>query len=1684
VETTTYTPRTTVFIPPSTYPLRAVRWIILLVVAGLYLPPIRAQAPDPLATKGLDFWLGFMQNAYGAQELRVHIASQNGTTGTVTIPRTGWTTSFSVGANGVSTVIVPISNEHTGSELISDKAVRVQALDSVTVSLSSFQSFTSDAAQVMPIEALGTQYRAQGYRGLPGFSDFYKSELLVVATADDTELEITPSVNTSGGRPAGVPFIVTLDAGQTFQVQSALAALDITGSTVRATTNSGSCRPFAVFSGSMCANVPVTCPACDHIVEQMVPTAKWGRNFHTVPMQGASSYTFRILADQNNTAVTIDGGAPVMLNAGQTHQVNGATQPVCITADKPISAVQLMEGFNCALAGDPSMIELTPDERMTTHAVFFSPGSAQISQHSVGVIMATTAIGQLALDGSPVSAALFQPFAACSGFSHAKVPVTAGTHRLSSAQGFVACALGVGTGESYAYTLNSKAVPGPTADSLICVSAPVVLNTPQPIVNAEWTAASSPGTVIGTGPSYALTPTVNDSYTVTGEAPGSGCPITFTYHVGLSVQPALTLTANNLAAATVCQFGAVQLNVTPPPDPAWFDISWTPVGNLSDPTIPDPLAYPQANTWFRIDVISPMGCGSVSDSILVNVLPNTLLAVHASVNDNAICTGATVQLAAQAEQVIANDALNGQAGALWSLVNGGSVANTCGAISGDALYFNGSGVREARTSALNVVNGGMVDFALKIANGAAPCDNAEPGEDVVLEYSLNGGTTWSVIPLAVFSESAYPLFTPLTIAIPAAAQSAATLFRWRQLVHSGPGQDNWAIDDVVITRNNTAGLNFLWSPITGLSAPTAANTAAAPTTTTWFSVTASTASGCSAQDSVQVNVQPAFQVTASNDTTACGAGGVQLGATPNSGQGITWSWSPSNGTLNNTLIEAPVASPTTTTTYTVTATSNIGCTASDAVTVTMAALNGVTVSSTDTSLCNNESASLSAVPSGTNACSYAWTPSTGLNNALIANPTATPSTTTTYTCTVTELLSGCQRSASITINVNGPYTVDAPANDTLCSTVGFQLDVQHNIPAPFSITWSNGQFLNNNSIATPTIAADTTATYVVTVTDANGCSSMDSTTIVAMWDDLITPVNASACAGTPVLLDAGYPGCTYLWNTNATTQTIVTATAGPFTAQITDAQGCVTTKSFFVTFNPVPTVNLGPDLSLCGASGQLLNANSPGNGFLWSTGQTTQQITVTQSALYSVLVTSPQGCQSGDAINVVFNALPADPLQDITTCVSNAVTLNAGNAGSTYAWSTGATTQTITPASSGLYSVLVTNPQNCTTTFDANVIIMPMINVDLGNDTTLCAGQPLLLDAGNPGAIIQWSNGATTQTISPSQSGVFSATASNGYCIGSDAITVTFTPSPSDPLQDVTICVDQPVTLDAGNVGCTYLWSTGATTQSINAPISGTYSVIVSNSIGCSITADAVVTLIGFPVVDLGPDSALCDGDVLTLDAGNPGALYAWSNGSTAQTLTVTNSGMYVVTVSNGFCTSTGAVIATFNPLPTRLLERKFHTCLDDAPGYVVIDAGNEGGEYEWSNGESTQIIMASAYGWYYVQVTNIHECVTRDSAEVIEFCPPTIHVPNTFTPNGDGTNDIWQPSGKGIGEYSVQVFDRYGVVIFQSNDPNVGWDGTMHGKYVMNDVYIWRMEYRFVEDETGTEGFLHKELGHVTVLR
>ncbi len=1636
----------------------------------------------PLATRGKEFWVAYLQNAYGAQSLRLNIASQNATSGTVSMPLTGWSTPFNVSANGLTTVIVPNTAEHVGSEAIANKGVLVQSMDSVTVTAISFQSFTTDAAQVLPLQSLGTTYRAEAYRGLPGFTDFYKSELVVVATQDGTQITITPSVNTVGGHPAGVPFNVSLNRGETYQMQGALAALDVTGTSVAGTAQSGPCRPFAVFSGSMCANVPVGCPACDHVFEEMVPTDQWGTSFHTVTFNATTSYTYRILADQAGTQVSVDGGAPILLNAGQRIEVNGATAATCITANLPISVVELMEGFNCAGNGDPSMVELVPDERRSTAATFATIVSPQITAHSLSVLMPTANIAQLAIDGATVNAALFQTYTGCAGWSMAKITLTAGTHRLTASGGFVAYASGTGTGESYAYGISSVAIPATPPPTIICSSDPVTLSSPDVLVNAEWTTASDPATVIHTGSSYTFTPQQNDTYILNGELPVSGCPEHYEWQVGVPAQPTLDVTANGLPSGSICQYNGVQLNAVPAPDPNVFDLTWTPTSGLSDATIPNPIAYPSTDTWYRLDIVSPVGCGQVSDSVFVNVDASDLVGISVTASDSALCSGENNTLTARAERVAAYDPFDGSLTALWSSVQGCSLSAICGSISGTALRFDGAGTRRALTGPLNMSTGAFLHFGLRIAAGAPPCDDAEPGDDVLIEYSPDG-VAWS--PITTLNEAAFPNWTNVTVAVPSAAQTTSTRFRWTQLNNSGAGTDNWALDNVMITRYDNTGISFSWSPTTGLNNSTSATPLATPLSNTTYTAVATNASGCQFSASIAINVAPAFDVVTGGNSTICTAGTpVQLQATPTSGTGVTYAWTPNNGSLNNAAIANPIATPAATTTYTVNATTDHGCTDNAQVTITVGQLQSIDVAATDPHLCQGEHSQLTATVIGGSPYSLVWTPNNSTLSSLTApNTTATPAANTTYTATATETASGCSLSDAITIDVSPAYTIDAGNDQTLCNTNGFQLNVINNVPSP-TITWTDAALLNAGNIQSPTILFDTTATYHVSVTDAFGCGVSDSVSVNDAFDTMITPITLSACADQSLVLDAEFPGSSYDWNTNETSQTIVVSTSGNYICTITDQQGCQAVKSYFVTIHPLPALELGPDTSLCGANSFVLDANSPGNGVLWSTSENTQQITVAQTNTYSVTATSAQGCHRADSVHVAFNAMPIDVLQDVTTCVSAPPTLDAGNAGCTYLWSTGAMSQSIIVQESGTYGVTVTTPQQCSTTFDANVLLLPVLVLDLGPDTTLCQGQSLLLDAGVPGLSYSWNTGAHTQSISATTGGTYSVQASNGGCSASDSITLAVIASPLDVLADHTSCIDQPVTLDAGNAGCTYLWNTNAATQQILANASGTYTVVVTNSAHCSSSFDAVITLVGYPLVDLGRDTVLCQGDILDIDAGNPGAAFSWSTGEHTQGISVAHTGTYSVQVNNGFCTGADSLFATFNPRPSRLSTHAYFTCLDEEPHYVVISGGNNGSDYDWSTGENTQVILAGAYGWYYVSITNQFDCSQQDSAVVNEFCPPSIYVPNTFTPNGDGINDVWYVVGKSIGQFEINVFDRWGAVIFHTDNPALGWDGKVNGAEAPNDVYVWRMGYKFIEKRDGTEGFEQNQMGHVTIMR
>ena len=1634
--------------------------------------------PTGLPTRGKRFWTGYMQNGFGAQGLKVHILSTVPTTGTVSIPGNGWSTSFSVGANVVSVLDIPVAAEHFGSGIVEQKGVLITSQDSIDVHVGSFQNWTQDLTQVLPETSLGTVYRVDAYSGVPNFNNLQHSEFLIVATEDGTQVRITPSVATGDGRPANVPYTVDLDQGESYQVQALSDAADLTGTLIEATEASGSCRPFAVLGGSTCASVPAGCSACDAIFDQMLPISAWGERYYTVPINGVNTATFRVLAHTNNTSVTIGSAPAVVLQAGQTHEVNGSNAAVCINASQPVSVVQLMEGYACAAVGDPSMLVLSPADRISYQASFHSVNSPQVNQHSVSLVVPTAAIGQLTLDGLPVNNALFQPYPACPERSFARVPVGSGVHRLASPAGFQAYMFGIGWGESYASSVNGIGQVQVQEDSLVCGGGTITLQAPFPLNNAEWTTATDPDNPFASGPAITITPNGSESYTVTGTLAVSGCPRSFTFHVGVPLTIPTLLTANGQPAINVCQYEPLQLALVPPPDTAWFDIDWSPSNLLNHPNIAEPLASPQADTWFKVSVSSPSGCGDMVDSILVNVTPAQILDMSVFSEPTTVCAGATVQLASSALRVVAMDNFDGNASTMWTAIQGGSPSNACGALSGMALRFGGNGTRSAQTIGLNTTNGGEIRFRLKIAQGLAPCEAADSGEDVVLEYSMNNGLNWN--NLHTYGAFDHSELAAIEQVIPAPAQGPNTMFRIRQLANSGTEQDIWLIDEFFIGRYDDSWLDYTWSG-SNVSTPDAPQSSATPTTSGWYVLNGvDPTAGCTYTDSVQVTVEPVFTIALGNDTTLCDPGDLVLTSTPSYQGAISYVWTPDDGTLSATNTPSPLATPTATTTYTVHATTASGCTDSADITITMGTLEGLTIQSSSTSICQGQSVELNAMPVGGSGLSYAWT-GAGLNNTTTAGPIATPTVTTTYTCTVSEAASGCTRSASITIQVTTGYTVSVGPDLDLCTVLGEELFATHNIPNP-TYTWVPAANLNAANIQGPEILIDASATFVVTVSDANGCSATDTVVVARALEGVPSEVTVMSCADSAPVLAAPLTDVAYEWSTGANTATITVQASGSYTVTMTDVDGCEAHTTFQVALDPLPIVDLGPDLSLCGVTSHPLSTGNPEATTTWSHGPTSADITITASGTYAVTVTDANGCTASDSISIALHAGPIDVLQDVTACSTTSVSLDAGNPGASFLWNTGSTEQVLDPNTSGTYSVTITTPEQCSATFDAEVLLTEPPIVDLGPDTSICEGEQITLTVGAQAGNIAWSNGSTLPAIEVDQSGTFTVTITNGTCIASDAIQVSLLDLPADLLQDITQCIDQPTILNAGGPEATYLWNTGATTPGITATNSGNYSVQVIGENGCPATFNANVQLIQPPTVDLGADTVLCEGQLLRLDAGNPGASFLWNNGATTRRMTVSGTGTYSVTVNNG-CVRSDDLSVRFDPSPASMAVKEFHTCLDDEPKYVVLDAGNSGASFDWSTGESSQVIMAGAYGIYYVQITNQFNCSVRDSAQVFEFCPATIFVPNTFTPNGDGLNDVFIPVGKNIAELQLRVFDRWGGLLFETTDLTMGWDGTYAGELVKNDMYVWRMTYKFFTDEVGSVGFEQHQMGAIQVL-
>jgi hypothetical protein len=301
-----------------------------------------------------------------------------------------------------------------------------------------------------------------------------------------------------------------------------------------------------------------------------------------------------------------------------------------------------------------------------------------------------------------------------------------------------------------------------------------------------------------------------------------------------------------------------------------------------------------------------------------------------------------------------------------------------------------------------------------------------------------------------------------------------------------------------------------------------------------------------------------------------------------------------------------------------------------------------------------------------------------------------------------------------------------------------------------------------------------------------------------------------------------------------------------YVASLSDGS-CTATDTVKVTAITPYVINLGANTAICPGSAITLDAGVLTDAtYLWSTGATTQTINVSTAGTYSVTATSAlYGKTATDTIVVTMGSFPIKPFgADTTFCRNGLFVCDALNAGSSYLWSNGATTQTINATLAGTYSVRITSVAGCVTldTMTLSYKSAPVVN--LGADVSFCPGSSATLDAGNTGLTYLWSTGATTQTIVATTAGQYVVTVfgTNG-CATNDTLSVTLKAVPVVNLGvDQNICTSDTITLNAANVGATYLWSTGETTQTIKVNLANTYSVAVTNAGGCSANDAVVIT--------------------------------------------------------------------------------------------------------------------------------------------------------------------------------------------------------------------------------------------------
>ena len=376
----------------------------------------------------------------------------------------------------------------------------------------------------------------------------------------------------------------------------------------------------------------------------------------------------------------------------------------------------------------------------------------------------------------------------------------------------------------------------------------------------------------------------------------------------------------------------------------------------------------------------------------------------------------------------------------------------------------------------------------------------------------------------------------------------------------------------------------------------------------------------------------------------------------------------------------------------------------------------------------------------------------------------------------------------------------------------------------------------------------------------------------------------------------------------------------------------------------------------------------------------------------------------------------------------------------------------------GTYVVVVKDSNGCVTKDSILVSKYPEPVVFIGNDTGACAGQIILLKA-PAGLQYQWQDNSTGNSYTAANTGLYWVKVTNQYnCFAIDSVNIVFKPLPPFSLgNDTSLCEGQILNIKISSTPATasYLWSTGNTASSliINAP--GLYWLKVSDS-GCVSTDSLFVNYKPLPTVKLGNDTILCEDKTILLNAANTGASYLWQDGNTNSTYPVTKQGEYNVSVTLQGCMSNDAIKVGYQPKPVFTLGEDKFICKAQS---LVLTPNISNAGFLWQDGLTAKSYTVTKPGLYILSATN--ECGSSADSVLINQGVCNLYIPTAFTPNGDSKNDVFKAGfGEDISTWHLQVYNRFGQLVFETKDKNAGWDGKLNAKEQPQGGYVWIVQY------------------------